>query len=146
MRFKFSTIAFPLILIASVVFAVSDSLNVPVASLMKHPQRFNNKRVTFAGYYNSGDGHGTSIFSEQSDVSPRIFLNFRNASVPLKPLKKIPSGAYVRVTGTFHYREMKFYARKDVNTIVPGFGWMNDYDKEITKITQFNPVAYPGPK
>ena len=143
MRFKFSTIAFPLVLIASVVFAVPDSLNVPITSLMKHPQRFNNKRVTFAGYYNSGDGHGTSIFSEQSDVSPRIFLNFRNASVPLKPLEKIPSGAYMRVTGTFHYREMKFTRGKDVNTIVPGFGWMNDYDKEFANISEFTRVPTP---
>ena len=144
MRFNFSTIAFPLVLIASVVFAAPDSPDVPIMALMKRPQRFNNKRVTFAGYYNSGDGHGASIFSEQADASPRIFLNFRNASVLVKPLEKISSGAYVRVTGTFHYREMKFTRGKEGNTIVPGFGWMNDYDKEVANISEFTRVPAPS--
>jgi len=61
----------------------------------------------------------------------------------LKPLEKISSGAYVRVTGTFHYREMKFTRGKDVNMIVPGFGWMNDYDKEVANISEFTRVPAP---
>jgi hypothetical protein len=38
---------------------------------------------------------------------------------------------------------MTFAYGKDVNTIVPGFGWMNDYDKEITDITEFTRIARP---
>jgi hypothetical protein len=38
-------------------------------------------------------------------------------------------------------RETKFTRGKDVNTIVSGFGWMNDYDKEVTNISEFTRVA-----
>jgi hypothetical protein len=81
--------------------AASNPLRVPITELMTHPQQFYEKRVSFIGYYDSGDGHGTSVRVSPSDSGPRIFLDFKHTTLPLKPLQRIPSGSYVRVTGTF---------------------------------------------
>lgn len=133
----------PFLLLATSVVVAAPPGRVPIAELIAHPQRFNGKVVSFVGYYDTGDGHGTSIRASSSDSASRIFLDFQHTTLPLKPLERVQSGSYIRVTGTFRYREMKFTHGKDVDTIVPGFGWMNNYDKEITGITEFVRVDHP---
>jgi hypothetical protein len=144
MKFKSRTIVVSLTLVASIVGASSHALRVPIAGLMKHPKKFDEKRVTFVAYYDSGDGHGTNVRLGPSDSGPRIFLEFKNTKLPRQQIQRIPSGSYVLITGTFRYRDVKVTHHKDFNTIVSGFGWMNDYDKEVAEITEF--MRVDGPK
>jgi hypothetical protein len=53
-------------------------------------------------------------------------------------IERIPHGSWVRVVGTFRYVDMTMQTRPDgVRVMGMGFGWMNSYDRAITRITDF---------
>jgi hypothetical protein len=129
-----------LVSVAAVAPAAAKPIEVSAAELIAHPAQFNGKRVSFVGYFDS-DGHAWSLSASRTNLG--IFADFRNTILPIKPIQRIRTGTFVRVVGTFRYRKITFRRGKNFNSITQGFGWMNDYDKEITDITEFTRVDDP---
>jgi hypothetical protein len=129
------------VLAASSALAVSKPIDVSVEKLEAVPQRFNGKRIAFVAYYDS-DGHAMSFRRRRSTDYPRIFADFSNRQIPIHAIRSVPLGSLVPVAGTFRYSKMKVTRGKDFNYIVPGFGWMNSYDRKISNITQFTRVNH----
>jgi hypothetical protein len=66
------------------------------------------------------------------------FADFPNTRLPIVSIERIPNGCWVRVVGTFRYVDMTMQTRPDgVRVMGMGFGWMNSYDRAITRITDF---------
>jgi hypothetical protein len=122
-------------------------MSVSVAQLVERPDRYSNKVVSVVGYYGL-DVHSTFLTADARTArtstmgSSYIFLDFRGSPIPRSSLTRVAPG-YVRVTGTFQYRKMKVTRGKEVDYIVPGFGWMNSFERQITKISTFEKVPSP---
>jgi hypothetical protein len=120
-------------------------LNVPVARLIDHPERYNNKTVSVVGYY-WFDGHAPVLATDAQTARAstvgrsRIFLDLRNSPTQRSSLPKVHAG-YVAIIGTFQYRKMTVTRGKEADYITPGFGWMSDYERQITNITSFGNVG-----
>jgi hypothetical protein len=124
--------------------AAARPLGVSIQELMAHPQQFDGKRVSFIGYWDT-DGHAMSLRSDLSIKGSRIFSDFTKPRIPVKTIQAIPHGSWVRVVGTFRYINMTVYiATNGTRVVAMGFGWMNDYDKEVTDITEFTRAARPS--
>jgi hypothetical protein len=123
------------------------ALSVSVQQLIENPAKFNGNQVSVIAYYAS-EHHGPYLCADAKTArqggigSWRIYPDFENSTVPREALNRVRHG-YVSVVGIFQYRNMKITKGKEFDYIVPGFGWMNIYDKQITKITAFANVTAP---
>jgi hypothetical protein len=120
----------------------AKAAEVPLTSLLAHPQQFNGKRISFVAYWDS-DGHATSLRAGPSADAPRIYCDFEKPRIPVKLIESIPHGSWVHVVGVFRYIDMTVRTLPDGSrAIASGFGWMNSYDREITDITEFTRVPH----
>ena len=122
-------------------------LQVSIRQLIENPGQFNGKRVSVVAYYGV-EHHGPYLCVDDKTArqgktgDSRIYPDFESSPLSRENLNQVKRG-YVLVVGTFKYRDMKVTKGKDFDYIVPGFGWMNIYDKEITDITYFASASPP---
>lgn len=123
--------------------------DVTVTRLIRNPERFNGKVISTIGYY-AAEHHGPYLCADAKTAMEgaagawRIHLDLSQTSLPLNPLKHVRHG-YVRIIGTFQYRNMKITTLRDGTRVIPsGFGWMNTLDKQITNISAFRNVRAPN--
>ena len=123
-----------------------EVVQVGVQQLIANPDKFNGKSISATGYY-VPEHHGAYLASNPKGEAGAlgIHLDFRHTSLSSERLKRVQYG-YVRVLGTFEYRNTQMRISKDgtIGTVAAGFGWMNVYDKQITNIIVFENV--PAPK
>jgi hypothetical protein len=131
----------PLVLFGAIAFALhvdagSRAMSVRIEQLVREPQRFNGKRVSFVGVWDV-EHHGAFF---RSGIT-RIACDFDRLRLPKKQVEAVPHPTFVRVTGVFRYVDMTPHTRPDgVEVIAMGFGWMNSCDREIAEISEFTPV------
>jgi hypothetical protein len=142
-----------LILSGSIVYA-GEPVAVAYDELQAHPGRYNGKRVTFRAYLITSCAHCRDLWASVARAHSRC----AHENTPqnemycgaLSPRCKTPKGfpdklvrqeydGYVRITGTFQY----------VHTVDPsngkGFGWSLLDDKQMTGITELQPLGRPIP-
>ena len=138
-----------LVLVASSVLAAAPVRATP-SQLGATPKRFHGKRILVVGYYTSG-GHSTRISQDprsekRGEGRDLIFVNFERFSITDEQIKRALNH-YVRIVGTFEYRELKTRVidpggpgRRGIEEHTLGFGWMGIYDRQLTKISDFSVV------
>jgi hypothetical protein len=120
-------------------------VRVSVRQLIETPGQFNGKRISLLAYY-AIEHHGPYLCADAATARQgtaggwRIYPDFENSPLSPEILRRVRPG-YAFIVGTFKYRRMNVTKGKDFDYVVPGFGWMNVYDKEITRITNFANAA-----
>jgi hypothetical protein len=151
--FKLSVAAF----VAFPLFSEAGSpasISVSMRELIQKPKQFNGKRISVVAFYGWG-GHARYLCEDAKAAlndrgEHKVFPKLDNARIAKKTLLKIPFNSFVRVVGTFQYKDTTPKEGHRVSddpfvsgvTLVPeGFGWMGIFDKQITDITQFISVS-----
>jgi apolipoprotein N-acyltransferase len=134
--------------------AGTSAAAVSFGDLVNHPEKYNGKRVSVRAYLVTSCTHCREFWaSVQSARDSRIhergsqnWITFgdlaRGFALPKWLEYKIRNqnyDGYVRVTGTFQYVHMTR------ETALTGFGWGRLDDKQITEITQLQPLGPPIP-
>jgi len=131
---------------------------VPFTELLKHPRKYNGKRVSVRAYVVTSCTHCGEFWesvkaARDSRVHDSPVLQCvaiggyrRGYLLPKWLAHKLDSqdyDGYVRVVGRFEYVE-KVRDGQVVNAL-QGFGWYRLDDKEITDITELTPLGPPIP-
>jgi hypothetical protein len=135
--------------------ATSKLLDVSIDQLVAAPERFNGKRVSVSGYFDTTVHHGCDLRArrKRSD-DPKQYINIVVPESAV-PTTKGLTHDFIRVVrahivGTFQYRYVGPIKQTPVNgdpyvekivTIQTGFGWMGLWDKQITDVTDFRILA-----
>ena len=142
------------IIIASALSAVAVAKPLPVSigQLIADPRRWNDKEISVTGYYSiDAAEHGSHLSAKvktDGDGQAVVFINLP----PNITNKKARQAAnhWIRVTGTFQYRELRQRTIKETKDnpevagiveITRGFGWMGIFDKQITNISNIEVVS-----
>jgi hypothetical protein len=135
---------------AACIEAGTIPLQISFAELIRHPKRYNGKRVSVRAYLVTSCAHCRDLWANaQAPTDPRkreemthntvVFGDLARGVTLPKPfsdrLKSQDYDGYVRVTGTFQYT---YVSRQ---TEASGFGWDRLGDKQITDITQLRPLS-----
>src|SRR5205809_1997475 len=122
---------------------------VPFTELLKHPRKYNGKRVSVRAYVVTSCTHCGEFWesvkaarNSQEDVSRRVAIGGyrRGYLLPKWFAHKLDSqdyDGYVHVVGRFEYT-----TRSDMSH---RFGWWGSSDKQITDITELEPLGAPIP-
>src|SRR5438270_8379279 len=109
--------------IASAAYAAPAAIPVRIEQLVREPQRFNGKRVSFVARWDVE--HHAAFF--RSGVT-RIVCDFDRLHLPKSQVEAVSHPSWVRVTGVFRYLDMSPHIdRGGVRVFATGFGWMNSY-------------------
>jgi hypothetical protein len=149
---------------AAISRANEPPIKVDINQLIKHPKKYNGKRVEVTGYWVTSCEHCSALYSsfeaeQRSPLSGKwVYLGrfARNIEMPNAFRKRISKpypdyDGYVRVVGKFEAIENqkpKVVSRSDKMervVITPGFGWMGTESKQITQITRLEPIGSPLP-
>ena len=144
--------------------ATEPPIKVDVNQLVKHPKKYRGKRVEVAGYWVTSCEHCSALYPsfEAEQRSPLggnwVYLGKFASNIQMpKPFRQRISKAYpdydgyVRVVGRFEAVEVqtpKLVSRSDnVERVIiaPGFGWMGTESRQITEITNLEPIGPPLP-
>ena len=154
-----SIIGYLLILTSATVSCapLPDAVEVPLRQLVETPQRFNGKRVSVAGYFDTTQAHACDLRATKkrpSDMRSLVNIELPRPDDPF--VKSLTHDytrvVYVRVVGVFQYRKVGPIKSKPVKgdpyvkaiiTMQTGFGWMGLLDKQITDISILREVAAP---
>jgi hypothetical protein len=139
-------------------------IKVDLNQLIKHPKKYNGKRVEVTGYWVTSCAHCSDLYPsfEAEQRSPlsgkwvylgRFAPNIEMSDAFRKRISKpYPDyDGYVRVVGKFEAVDMqkpKVISRSDnVERVIitQGFGWMGTESKQITQITKLEPIGPPLP-
>ena len=139
-------------------------IKIDVNQLIKHPKKYNGKRVEVTGYWVTSCEHCSDLYpsfeaEQRSPLSGKwVYLGrfARNIEMPSTFRKRISKpypdyDGYVRVVGKFEAVEMqkpKVISRSDKMErviITQGFGWMGTESRQITEITKLDPIGPPLP-
>jgi len=131
--------------------ATSKPLDVTVDQLVAAPERFNGKRVSVSGYFDTTVHHGCDLRArrKRSD-DPKQYVNIVVPESAVPALKRLTHD-FTRVVrahigGTFKYRYVGPVKETPVSgdphvqkiiTIQTGFGWEGLWDKQINRISEF---------
>ena len=139
------------ILVCASVCAASPA-EVPFRDLVKHPKKFNGKRVSVRAYVVTSCTHCGEFWesvkaARDSQVHPPRVLQCvaigryrRGYLLPKWFAHRLDSqdyDGYVHVVGRFGYTESTEIDRR--------FGWFGVDDKRITDITELTPLGQPIP-
>jgi hypothetical protein len=140
--------------IATVGQAGSSPVDVSLNQLINHPDRYNGKRVSVRAYLVTSCTHCRELWasvqaareSRVRDSSVQNWISFGDLARSIMLSKVLSDGlkrqdydGYVRVTGKFRYK------RLTAQTLLTGFGWGHLNDKQITEVTQLQPLGPPIP-
>src|SRR4029453_3422587 len=144
--------------------ASEPPIKVDVRQLIKHPKKYNGRRVEVTAYWVTSCEHCSALYpsfeaEQRSPLSEKwVYLGrfSRNIELPnafrKRILKPYPHyDGYVRVVGKFEAVEMqtpRVVSRSDkVERVIitHGFGWMGTESKQITEITKLEPIGSPLP-
>jgi hypothetical protein len=131
--------------------ATSKPLDVTVDQLVAAPERFNGKRVSVSGYFDTTVHHGCDLRArrKRSD-DPKQYVNIVVPESAVPALKRLTHDftrvVRAHIVGTFNYRYVgpvketpvsgDPYVQKII-TIQTGFGWEGLWDKQINRISDF---------
>lgn len=150
------------LLISTTAAASSATLRNPVdielRQLIATPDRFNGKRVSVTGYFDTTQAHGCDLRETKQrpiDMREVVNIELRRPDDPFvrRLTHDYTRVAYVHVVGVFQYRKVGPIESKPVSgdphvkgiiTMQTGFGWMGLLDKQITDISVLREV--PAPK
>lgn len=138
--------------------AVPSPAEVSVRQLLETPERFNGKRISVTGYFDTTEAHACDLRATKerpSDMRALVNLELSRPNDPaIKTLTRdYTRVVYVRVIGMFEYKKVGPINSKPVTgdpnvkaiiTMQTGFGWMGLLDKQITNISVL--TALPVPK
>jgi len=131
--------------------ATSKPLDVTVDQLVAAPTRFNGKRVSVIGYFDTTVHHGCDLRAQRKPSDdPRQRINIVVPETAVPAIRRLTHDftrvVRAHIVGTFQYRyvgpikETPVYGDPHVQKIVTmqiGFGWEGLWDKQITKISGF---------
>jgi len=156
--------ALVIVFVALTANAASERpIKVDVNELVKHPKKYNDKRVDVTAYWVTSCAHCSDLYSsfEAEQKSPlsgnTVYLGkfAPNIEMPSGFRKRISKpypdyDGYVRVVGKFEavMQKPKVISRGDrVERVIiaPGFGWMGTASRQITQITKLEPIGPPLP-
>jgi hypothetical protein len=139
-------------------------IKTDINQLLKHPKRYDGKRVEVTGYRVTSCEHCSALYpsfeaEQRSPLSGKcVYLGrfARDVEMPhafrTRISKPYPDyDGYVRVVGKFEAVEMKkpnVVSRSDkVERVIltQGFGWMGTESKQITEITKLELIGPPLP-
>jgi hypothetical protein len=168
-------LALLVILTCSATAADTRPIEVPFDALVKHPQKFNRKRVAFRAYVVTSCTHCGEFWesvkaARDSRVHDSTVQNWiaiggyrQGYLLPKWFAHRLDSqdyDGYVRVVGRFEYRQLTRRVIPQPKSKVPlpsgevehdiiqttlGFGWMGLNDKQIRDITELTPLGSPIP-
>lgn len=140
-----------LLAVASTSAAASKPIEVSIGEVVRHPQRFNGKQVSFRAYFGFG-GH-SCYFSETREAQEKtVFADLDHTSLSRRSIESVPHGCFIHVAGTFQYRPITRRViprpetkatpypgnvERDLVEVTIGFGWMGIYDMQLTRLTEF---------
>ena len=135
--------------------ATSKPLDVTVDQLVDAPERFNGKRVSVSGYFDTTVHHGCDLRARRKlsdNPKQRVNIVVPESAAPV--VKRLTHNftrvVRAHIVGTFQYRYVGPIQETPVSgdphvqkilTIQTGFGWMGLWDKQITKISDFRVSA-----
>ena len=139
------------ILAASSAVAHSKPIDVSIQQLVATPQRFNGKRVSVIGYFDTTEIHACDLRGTKTRPNDNTHLiNIEIPSGSEAALKRMTHNftklVRAHIVGTFQYRyvgpikETPVHRDPHVQKIVTmqtGYGWEGLWDKQITKISDF---------
>ena len=139
------------VLAASSAVAHSKPIDVSIQQLVATPQRFNGKRVSVIGYFDTNEIHACDLRGTKTRPNDNTHLiNIEIPSGSEAALKRITHNftklVRAHVVGTFQYtyvgpiKETPVHGDPHVQKIVTmqtGYGWEGLWDKQITKISDF---------
>ena len=157
--------ALVIVFVALTANAASElPIKVDINQLIKHPKKYNGKRVDVTGYWVTSCEHCSDLYpsfnaEQKSPLSGNwVYLGkfAPNIEMPTAFRKRISKpypdyDGYVRVVGKFEAVEMqkpKVVSRSDKMErviITQGFGWMGTESRQITQITKLEPIGPPLP-
>jgi hypothetical protein len=143
------------ILAASSAVADSKPSDVTIQELVATPQRFNGKRMSVIGYFDTTEVHACDLRATKTRPNDNTHLiNIEIPSGSEAALKRMTHNftkiVRAHVVGTFQWRylgpikETPVHGDAHVQKIVTmqtGYGWEGLWDKQITKISDFRVFA-----
>jgi hypothetical protein len=139
-------------------------IKVDASELIKHPKKYNGKRVEVSGYWVTSCEHCSNLYpsfeAEQKSPLSRKWVYLgrfaQNIEMPSAFRKRISKphpdyDGYVRVVGKFEAIEVqkpKVVSQSDKMErviITQGFAWMGTESKQVTEITKLEPIGSPLP-
>jgi hypothetical protein len=141
--------------VASSVLAISKPVEVTVDQLVSSPKQFNGKDISVTGYFDTTVHHGCDLRAQKRRPDDgRQYINIVVPEQSLPEVKRLTHNftrvVRARVVGTFQYRYVGFVGKErpvsgDPNVKIrqfqSGFGWMGNWDKQITNITELRVIA-----
>jgi hypothetical protein len=148
-------LAAALLVTASSAVADSKPVVVSIQQLIATPQRYNGKRVSVTGYFDTTETHACDLrATKHRPDDNRQLINIEIPPGSDDALKRLTHDftkvVRARVIGTFQYRyvgpikETPVHGDPHVQKIVTmqmGYGWEGLWDKQISKISDFRVFA-----
>lgn len=148
-------LAAALLAAASSAAADSKPLAVSIQQLVATPQRYNGKRVSVTGYFDTTETHACDLrATKKRPDDNRQLINVEIPPGSEDTVKHLTHNfskvVRARIVGIFQYRyvgpikEAPVYGDPHVQKIVTmqtGYGWGGLCDKQITKISDFRVFA-----
>jgi hypothetical protein len=140
---------------ASSAVAEAKPIDVSIHQLVATPQRYNGKRVSVSGYFDTVETHACDLRATKrrpTDNAELISIHIPPGSEAALQRLTYNFTKLVRalIVGTFQYRYVgpikETVVRGDphvqkIVTMQTGFGWEGLWDKQITKISEFRVVV-----
>jgi YgiT-type zinc finger domain-containing protein len=147
------------LLLAPFAHAASPPISLSFHELVKHPAKYNGKRVSVRAYLVTSCEHCGEFFADPACarhhrekhsvaigrlVKPSLMNAWPRGRLALTN-PKVPNDGFVFITGTFRWNDTSLPVPKETDRVrwvrVGGFGWMGNDDKTITNITEYRPIG-----
>jgi hypothetical protein len=149
------TLLLTFLAVASSVLAKSKPVEVTVDQLVSTPKQFNGKNVSVTGYFDTTVHHGCDLRAHKRRPDDgRQYINIVVPEQSVPEVKRLTHNftrvVRAHIVGTFQYRYVGPVGKErpvpsDPNVKIryfqSGFGWMGNWDKQITNITEFRIIA-----